>query len=104
MFVLITISNTRSERVNENINRKKQEKIITYFANFGVAIIEIPEAEEHVNSANVEITSITPVLQAFLEFFQLSLAFNIRILHFGILVEVKIKWKLKVKIGISVLQ
>ena len=35
------------------------------------------ENEEHGNSVKIEITSIIPVLQAFLDFvFQISLAFN----------------------------
>ena len=43
------------------------------------------EDEEHGNSVKIEITCITPVLQAFLDFFQISLAFNMLVL-----VEVKL--------------
>ena len=45
------------------------------------------EAEEHGNSVKIEMTSITPVLQAFLDFFQISLAFNM----FSTLVLVEVK-------------
>ena len=34
------------------------------------------ENEEHGNSVKIQITSITPVLRAFYNFFQISLAFN----------------------------
>ena len=37
---------------------------------------EEEEAEEHGNFVKVKITCITPVLQAFVDFFQISLAFN----------------------------
>ena len=41
----------------------------------------------HGNSMKIEITSITPVLQIFLDFFQISLAFNM----FSTLVLVEVK-------------
>ena len=43
MFVLITISNTRSERVNENITRQctRQEENMQIFMFVGVSVIEI---------------------------------------------------------------
>ena len=37
---------------------------------------EAEEDEEHGNSVQIEITSITPVLPDFIDFFQISLAFN----------------------------
>ena len=43
--------------------------------------------EEHGNSVKIEITCITPVLQAFLDFYQISLAFNM----FSTLVLVEVK-------------
>ena len=62
---------------------------------------EEAESEEHGNSVKVEITSITPVLHAFLDFFfQISLAFNM----FSTLVLVEIELKLKVKTDISIFQ
>ena len=45
------------------------------------------EEECHGNSQKVEITSITPVLQGFLDFFQISLAFN----KFSTLMLVEVK-------------
>ena len=48
----------------------------------------------------IEITCITPVLQAFLDFFQISLAFNM--FSTLVLVKVKLSGKLKVKTEISV--
>ena len=48
----------------------------------------------------IEITCITPVLQAFLDFFQISLAFNI-FSTFGVGIS-EIEWKLKVKTDIAV--
>ena len=48
---------------------------------------EKAESEEHGNSVKVEITCSTPVLQAFLVFFQISLAFNM----FSTLVLVEVK-------------
>ena len=45
------------------------------------------EAEENGNTVKIEITCITPVLQAFLDFFQISLAFNM----FSTLVLVEVK-------------
>ena len=52
---------------------------------------EEAESEEHSNSVKVEITCSTPVLQAFLDFFQLSLAFNM--FSTLVLVEVKLSGK-----------
>ena len=46
------------------------------------------EDEEHGKSVKVEIKSITPVLQAFLDFFQISLASNM--ICTLVLVEVKL--------------
>ena len=56
----------------------------------------------HGNSrlVKVEITSITPVLQAFLDFFRYHYSFQ-HVLHFGI-GKSQIEWKLKVKTEISV--
>ena len=82
LFLLITISNTRSKRVNENITRQctRQEENYVYMQIFmfvGVSVIEITalqqeeaeEDEEHGNSVKISITCITPVLQAILDFF-----------------------------------
>ena len=52
---------------------------------------EEAESEEQGNSVKVEITCITPVLQAFLDFFQISLAFNM--FSTLVLVEVKLSEK-----------
>ena len=73
MLELITISNTRSERVNENITT-----LCTCQQNFmlvGVSVIETgvqPEEdeEEHGKTVKYNITSITPVLQDLLFFSQ----------------------------------
>ena len=48
---------------------------------------EEEEEQEHGNSVKIEITRITSVLQAILDFFQISLAFNM----FSTLVFVKVK-------------
>ena len=52
---------------------------------------EEEKADEHGNSVKVEITCITPVLQAFLDFFQISLALNM--VSTLVLVEVKLSGK-----------
>ena len=69
--MLITISNTRSKRVNENITRHctRQEKNCCR----DTPLQPEEDDEEHGNSVKIEITSITPVLQAFL---QISFALN----------------------------
>ena len=66
-----------------------------------VSSIGKEEAEElHGNSVKIEITSITPVLHAFLDFFPGIISFQ-HVLHFGI-GRSQIEWKLKVKTDISV--
>ena len=78
--MLITISNTRSKRVNENIiiqtvHTPGENVYMQIFMLVGFAVIEIQlfnpeeEDEEHGNSVKIEITSIIPVLHAFLDFF-----------------------------------
>ena len=75
----IAISNTRSKKIYENIMRLYiyQEKCL--IENFHVAVIEIllfnRKKKQHGNSVKIEITSITPVLQAFLDL-KKSLAFK----------------------------
>ena len=69
------------------------------------AVIEIytplqPEDEERGNSVKIKITSITPVLRAFLDFFPGIISFQ-HVPHFGV-GRSQIEWKLKVKTGISV--
>ena len=105
--MLITISNTRSKRVNENITRQctRQEKNVymQIFMFVGVSIIEIllfnrkkkQKKNMVYNSVKIEITCITPVLQAFLDFFQISLVFNM--FSTLVLVEVKLSRNLKLK-------
>ena len=56
--------------------------------------------EEHGNSVKIEFTCITPVLQAFLDFFQDIISFE-HVLHLGV-GRSQIEWKLKVKTEISV--
>ena len=58
------------------------------------------EAEEHGNSVKIEITCITPVLQAFLDFFPDIISFQ-HVLHLGV-GRSQIEWKLKVKTEILV--
>ena len=60
------------------------------------------EAEEvqHGNSVKIEITCITHVLQAFLDFFSDIISFQ-HLLHFGV-GRSQIEWKLKVKTDILV--
>ena len=82
---LITISNTRSKRVNENIIRQytRQEKNVymQIFMFVAVSVIEIllfnSRRRRTCISVKVEITSFTPVLQDILVCFQISLGFNI---------------------------
>ena len=56
---------------------------------------EEAESEEHGNSVKIEMTSITPVLQAVLNFFPDIITFQ-HVLHFGV-GRSQIEWKLKVK-------
>ena len=90
MFVLITISNTKSKRVNENITRQCTRAE------------EEEEDEEHGNSVKIEITRITPVLQAILDFFPDIISFQ-HVFHLGV-GRSQIEWKLKAKTQISVFQ
>ena len=53
------------------------------FLNFVSSIGKEAESEEHGNSVKVEITSITPVLHAFLDFFSDIISFQ-HVLHFGV--------------------
>ena len=70
----------------------------------GFAVIEIytalqpeeAETDEHGNSVKILIKSITPVLQAFLDFFRFQ-----HVLHFCV-GRSQSEWKLKVKTEISV--
>ena len=57
------------------------------FLSFVSSIGKEEAEEEHGNSVIIEITCITPVLHAFLDFFQISLAFNM----FSTLVLVEVK-------------
>ena len=94
--MLITISNTRSKRVNENITRqctRQEENMYTEE--------EEEEDEEHGNSVKISITCITPVLQAILDFF-LDIISLQHVFHLGV-GRSQIEWKLKVKTQISVL-
>ena len=107
MFVLITISNTRSKRVNENITRQctRQEKnlYMQIFMLVGVSIIEIllfnRKKKKMKNSVKISITYITPVLQAFLDFFPDIISFQ-HVPHLDV-GRSQIEWKLKVKTEIS---
>ena len=56
--------------------------------------------EEHGNAVKIEITSITPVLHAFLHFISDIVSFQ-HVIHFGVGIS-QIEWKLKVKTEISV--
>ena len=73
LFVLITISNTRSKRVNENITRQcpRQEKKNVYMQTFmfvGVPVIEIllfnrkkkEKKKKNMATVKIEIKCITP--------------------------------------------
>ena len=51
-------------------------QFLSFVSSIGKEEEEAEESEEHGNSVKIEITCITPVLQAFLDFFQISLAFN----------------------------
>ena len=55
--------------------------------------VEEAEFEEHGNSVKIEITCLTPVLQAFLDFFPDIISFQ-HVLHFGV-GRSQIEWKLK---------
>ena len=62
---------------------------IQIFMFVGVSVIEIEEAEEeHGKTVKYHITSITPVLQDFADFFSVSLVFNMFLTL--MLVEVKL--------------
>ena len=61
---------------------------------------EVVEAE-HGNSVKIEITYITPVLHAFLDFFQVYIISFQHVLHFGV-GRSQIELKLNVKTQISV--
>ena len=101
---LITISNPRSERVNENIttlstfhnSNKKFLCTCVYMQNFMfVCVLE----EEHGKTENYHITSIIPVLQDVADFFLNIISFQ-HVLHFGV-GRSQIEWNMKVKIEIS---
>ena len=62
-------------------------RFLSFVSSIGKEEEEAAEAEEHGNSVKIEITCITPVLQAFLDFFQISLAFYM----FSTLVLVEVK-------------
>ena len=59
---------------------------------------EAEESEEHGNSVKIEITCITPVLQAFLDFFPDIISFQ-HVLHFGV-GRSQIEWKVKTDISV----
>ena len=60
------------------------------------------EDEEHGNSVKISITYITPVLQAFLDFFSDIISFQ-HVPHLDV-GRSQIEWKLKVKTEISLFQ
>ena len=113
MFVLITISNTRSERVNENITRQctRQEEnmytckfsclldfqLLRYCSSTGR---RRRSRRRRCNSVKISITCITPVLQAILDFFPDIISFQ-HVFHLGV-GRSQIEWKLKAKTQISV--
>ena len=68
------------------------------FLSFVSSIGKEEAEEEHGNSVKIEMTSITPVLHAFL--FPDIISFQ-QVLHFGV-GRSQIEWKLKVKADISV--
>ena len=57
--------------------------VVRFVSSIGKEEEEEPESEEHDNSVKIEITCITPVLQAFLDLFPDIISFQ-HVLHFGV--------------------
>ena len=89
-------------KIDPHVRKKNVYMQIFMFVGFTVIEIRLfqpgeeeeAEDEEHGNSVKIEITSITPVLRAFLDFFSDVISFQ-HVSHFGDGIS-QIEWKLKV--------